>query len=237
MRYAESQPTADPGVRHEYDSGAARRAFFVGMLRKRRNQTIQNWGSHYLDLMRMPREQFTDMPMQEILNVPYATIGGVGTRLYSPERVTHDIDVLIRPEDHGEAVQAMLGHGGERLGMVALAQSTLGLEGEHWRVPGEPPIDIMWANAEWVDDAVRDAVIDETGLAIAPLWAITLMKLDAARSIDQGDLGRMLGLASDSALAEVRRRVARWLPDAVDDLEAYIYYGKLDTGVPPSETR
>lgn len=59
------------------------------------------------------------------------------------------------------------------------------------------------------------------------------MKIDASRSVDLGDLTRMLGLASDEDLEAVRHAVGRYAPDDRDDLETMIYLGKKEMQFPP----
>jgi len=57
-----------------------------------------------------------------------------------------------------------------------------------------------------------------------------LMKLEASRLQDIADLARMLGLASESERERVRAAVARYVPDALEDLESLIYLGMLEMG-------
>ena len=54
------------------------------------------------------------------------------------------------------------------------------------------------------------------------------MKMKASRSQDIADLTRMLGGADENALEEVRKAIKTYLPDAVEDLESFIYLGKLE---------
>ncbi len=63
-----------------------------------------------------------------------------------------------------------------------------------------------------------------------PLAHLVLMKLDASRGVDQGDLSRMLGLAQDASLTDVRAVVATSLPDAVGDVEQYNELGRFEVG-------
>ena len=57
---------------------------------------------------------------------------------------------------------------------------------------------------------------------------LVLMKMEASRSRDFGDLGTMLGLASEEELNRVRAVIRRYAPDMVDDLESFIYLGKVE---------
>lgn len=163
-------------------------------------------------------------------DLSYAAIGGVATRLYMPERTTQDLDILVIPEDL-EALRSRLGaQHADFLGKLAFPDSTMGLEGETWQIPGSQPLDVIWSGLPWARRAVAAAKTDQTGLKIVPLWALVALKLDASRGVDQGDLSRMLGLASDQALDEVRTAVLELMPAVAEDLESYIVLGRLEVG-------
>jgi hypothetical protein len=179
--------------------------------------------------MLLPRSELS-VPLGDLFSVPYAVVGGVATRAYAPERTTKDIDVLIRTSDLETVRSGLRSAGGTRAAALSLAGSQLGLDGEIWSVPPYGEIDVRWSDAAWADDALTHTVVDPTGIRIAPLAALVLMKLDASRSVDQGDLARMLGFADDEALARVRSVIARFMPDAVEDLESYIELGRLELG-------
>ena len=59
------------------------------------------------------------------------------------------------------------------------------------------------------------------------------MKMAASRTRDFGDLGTMLGLASEEELARVRAVVARYAPGEAEDLESLIYLGQVEMGKTP----
>ncbi len=161
-------------------------------------------------------------------SIPYAAIGGVATRAYMPQRTTDDLDVLV-PASVLQEVRLLLRAAGGTLAVhLAFPDSTLGLRGEAWEIQGSPPLDLIWSDQPWVTAALQGAVTDETGLRIVPLWALVALKMDAARGIDQGDLSRMLGLASDPQLALVRDAIRALLPDAIEDLESYVELGRLE---------
>mgnify|MGYP001252823881 CR=1 FL=1 len=61
---------------------------------------------------------------------------------------------------------------------------------------------------------------------------LVLMKLEASRVQDLADISRMLGLADDPALDQVRAVVRTYMDDAREDLESLIALGKLETGSP-----
>lgn len=56
------------------------------------------------------------------------------------------------------------------------------------------------------------------------------MKMESNRSLDIGDLGRLLGLAPEPELDHVRQAVQQFAPQDAEDLESLIYLGKLELG-------
>ena len=57
--------------------------------------------------------------------------------------------------------------------------------------------------------------------------------MEAQRARDLGDLGTMLGWASDADLDEVRAAVARYTPEDSEDLESLIFIGRKEQEIPP----
>jgi hypothetical protein len=161
--------------------------------------------------------------------IPYAVIGGVATRLYMPERTTADIDLLVAPEDLDAAIAQLTSKGYTRVARaLGFSDTRLGLIGQ--RVLGARPVDVLSSNLSWVPDAIASVRHDDVGLPIVDLPFLIALKLDASRGVDQGDLTRMLGFASDSDLQRTRIVVARLLPADTDDLEQYIEIGRFEVG-------
>lgn len=181
--------------------------------------------------MSLPREAIT-VPLDRYFGTGrYAIVGGVATRAYQPERATKDVDVLIAPGNVDEARRALSGAGGKRVGTLAMPDSQLALAGETWIFPDDGEIDILWSPLGWAEEALRDIRRDQTDAPVVSLAFLVLMKLDASRSVDQGDLARMLGLADDRSLGETRATVRRHLGvDVAEDLESYITLGRLEVG-------
>ena len=65
-------------------------------------------------------------------------------------------------------------------------------------------------------------------LPVLPLPYLALMKFKASRTVDLGDLTRMLALTDDAALAQVRALFHQFAPDGSEDLESLIALGKLE---------
>jgi hypothetical protein len=172
--------------------------------------------------MRLPRRK----PAVDLsaIGVPFVIVGGVATAEYMPERSTQDVDVLVLADDIDPVRTNLRGAGAERGESLAIAGS-LGLSGETWRLAGEL-LAVLWSGESWAKEAVHAG---SPGSVIA-LPYLVLMKLDAARGVDQGDLTRMLGFASRSSVDAVRRVVANYMPSAADDLEQYVALGRLEIG-------
>jgi hypothetical protein len=126
--------------------------------------------------------------------------------------------------------------GAKKSGDLAFPASQLALSGETWTFPDLPPLDLLWTDAQWASEAVMQARPDANGIRVVPLAHLVLMKIDASRGVDQGDLSRMLGLADEAALDAVRKTVARRMPDACEALEAYIEIGRIEVGMRPKSS-
>jgi hypothetical protein len=84
----------------------------------------------------------------------------------------------------------------------------------------------------WCGVAIAEAQAnrDKQGLPILPLPYLVLAKLRASRGRDVGDLTQMLGLADAAQRERVRAVVRRYSPEDVEDVEALIELGRLETG-------
>ena len=162
-------------------------------------------------------------------DIPYAVVGGVATRMYMPERTTADIDVLVEPENFDRAIAQFVETGYTlRKQALEFADTRLGLIGQ--RVVADRPVDVLSSTQSWIHDAVASVRWENETLPIVDLPYLVALKLDASRSVDQGDLSRMLGFASPEDLDRVRSIVRRLLPSDIDDLEQYILLGRYEVG-------
>ncbi len=158
-------------------------------------------------------------------DIPWLIVGGVATRAYMPERATQDLDILIRRAD-GETVW-------EKLHTAGYARvSDLAIPGFVARSPESIELDILYGEAAWLDEALRHPETDAAGYPVIGLPYLVLMKMASARAQDMADLARMLGLASETRLAQVRDAVRRYAPIEAEDLEALIYLGRIEIGAP-----
>ena len=159
--------------------------------------------------------------LKEIIPIPFVVGGGVATRLYSPERATDDLDVLILADTAEEFARALTLGGAKHMG-----SPTIG--GSHWTLPDGAALDVLESGEDWAREAVDHPQNGPDGLPVISMPYLVLMKIQASRGIDIGDLTRMLGAADEESLAETRRVISRHLPDAVEDLESLIFLGRLE---------
>jgi len=153
--------------------------------------------------------------------IPWLIVGGVATRAYMPERATQDMDILIRVADSDLVWQKLHAAGYTRV-------SELAIPGFVARSPEDVELDILYSDEAWLDEALQHPETDAAGYPVIGLPYLVLMKLASARAQDMADLARMLGLASEARLAQVRNAVRRYALDAVEDLESLIYLGRLE---------
>lgn len=140
-----------------------------------------------------------------------------------PERMTSDFDILVHHHD-GDAALARLKEAG-----YAVA-SELSIPGYMLNAPDGTEIDLLLIPFEWLDDALQPDRTDAAGYPVLSLPYLVLMKMETSRPQDLGDLSKMLGLADDDDLAQVRAAVIRYMPEAAEDLESLIYLGRLEMG-------
>jgi len=202
---------------------AFRRAFFFRRMRGRRGDPValrELWDFR-------PSGRWTGDALLE--NIPHAVVGGVATRMYMPERTTANIDLLVEPENFDRAVAQFVKLGYSRKPQpLEFSDTRLGLIGQ--RLVSARPVDVLSSSQPWVHDAIASVRLENNTLPIVDLPYLVALKLDASRSIDQGDLSRMLGFASDADLDRVRAVVRRLLPADTDDLEQYILLGRFEVG-------
>lgn len=157
-------------------------------------------------------------------DIPWATVGAVATRLYMPERVTADIDIVVSADRAADARS--------RLSAAGYAfEGDLSIGGSGWSSPEGLHLDLIEGTESWWQQAITEAQNnrDQQGLPTLPLPYLVLMKLQVSRMQDVTDVGRMLAVTSDQALAQVRNALAKYASELSDDLDSIIALGKLET--------
>ena len=156
-----------------------------------------------------------------IKKVPFLVIGGFATRLYMPERMTLDLDILVRIEDVSEAEQELIRRGCQKVGPLAIGGTT-------WILPEKTTLAVVIIDEAWVKEAVEHPRIASDGLTYIDLPYLALMKLQSSRVQDIADISRMVGCADEKALQKTRDIIQRYHPEDLEDLESLILLGQLE---------
>lgn len=116
-----------------------------------------------------------------------------------PEHMTQDLDIAIAARDADTARKLLADAGFEHAGELSIG-------GSSWRAPDGRRVDIIEGVEPWWPEALAEAQAnrDADGLPILPLPYLVFMKMRASRTVDLGDLARMLGQADEAALRRVR---------------------------------
>jgi hypothetical protein len=165
------------------------------------------------------RKKVTDL--RALINTPYVIVGGVATRLYMPERMTDDLDILIHSSQVEEAYANLSAQKVRLIGDLSIG-------GTSWELPGEVVLDIISSDQPWVKMALLHPRISPDHQPVIDLPYLVLMKMEASRTTDLSDISRMLGQASDRELDEVREVIKMYDPNSSEDLESLIQLGKLE---------
>jgi len=157
--------------------------------------------------------------------IHWAVVGAAATRLYMPERMTQDFDIAIAVQEAELVRRKLAGAGYVRTGELSIG-------GSRWQSPDRLQIDVIEGHDAWWPQALAEAQSnhDEQGLPILPFAYLVLMKFNASRTIDLGDITRMLGLASQANHEQVRTLFRLYAPADLEDLESLILLGKLEMG-------
>ena len=140
-----------------------------------------------------------------------------------PERMTSTFDILVHHHD-GDAALARLKEAGYEVA------SELSIPGYMLNAPDGTEIDLLLIPFEWLDEALQPDQTDAAGYPVLGLPYLVLMKMETSRPQDLGDLSRMLGLAEEDDLEQVRAAVIRYMSEAAEDLDSLIYLGRLEMG-------
>ena len=162
----------------------------------------------------------------ERLTTPYVIVGAVAAALYMPRRLTLDLDLLVLVTD-APALHRELAAAGCTL------KGTLSIGGTIWQTPDGGVLDVLESGEAWARHAVATPKRSPTGEPVIALPYLVLMKLAASRPQDLADLSRMLGLADEATLRQVRDTVATYRGEDAADLERLITLGKLELAGDP----
>ena len=202
------------------DLSATKRKIFLTLVQKRVKSGTGS-GINFLS-QRTWNNPVTDL--NSILKqAPFVVVGGIATRMYMPERMTLDLDILIKAEDSPLIYQDLENARAKKIGDLSIA-------GSQWQLADKTSLDVLEGEDYWVEEALSQPNYAPDGLPIISLPYLILMKLSASRTQDLADVSRMLGLAKIEELNHIREVIKNYLPTAQEDLESLIMLGKLEMG-------
>ncbi len=166
--------------------------------------------------------RFPDLRMI-LAGIRWAATGAAAARLYMPERMTNDLDILIDKADSGRVKHELLSAGAQLRGELSIG-------GTAWTLKEGFPLDIIERSDEWVGPALDEAQgnLDPQGMPVLSLPYQVLMKFQASRVQDLADITRMLAQASDAQLDATRRLFKDVLPKDMEDLESLLILGRME---------
>jgi hypothetical protein len=165
------------------------------------------------------RNQVTDL--RSIITEDYVIVGGVATRLYMPERMTDDLDILIHLSNSQHVYDSLIENQAKEIGSLSIG-------GTSWELSDGTVLDIIVSDRAWVKSALLYPKQSPDGQPVIDLPYLILMKLEAGRTKYLSDISRMLGQANDAEIDEVRRIIKVYDPNSLEDLESLIQLGKLE---------
>jgi hypothetical protein len=202
------------------DLSSQKRKIFLSLVKKR----VQPGSGSSLDFLHKRTWSYSVSNLNLILKqAPFVIVGGVATRLYMPERMTLDLDILIKAEDAKKIYEDLENAGGKKI-------RNLNIPGSQWQLPDNTSLDVLEGDDEWVTEAVSNPNYAPDALPIIDLPYLILMKLSASRTQDLADISRMLGLAKENQLIQIKAIIKQYLSNAEEDLESLILLGKLEMG-------
>ena len=200
------------------DPNAQRRKQFITLVKK---YVKRGTGSSIKFLKKRTWTHAVTNLNQIIKQAPFVVVGGVATRLYMPERMTLDLDILITTENAQLIYQDLEKANGKKIG-------ELSIPGSQWELTDGTSLDVLEVSDSWAQEAINNPNYAPDGLPVIDLPYLVLMKLIAGRSQDLADISRMLGWATDLQLQQVKQVIHQYLPNALEDLESLIMLGKLE---------
>lgn len=213
----------DSGEPIDVSKAADRRRF---ILQRALRKNTRGSGSDLAYLLTLPQSERPAIRTSLFAPVPAMLAGAHAVNAYAPERTTSDTDFLVPHELFAAAEQRLRAAGYDKSRDLFFPNAALGLYGSAWRAEQFQGlvVDLISSGQPWLTEAFSaPATLDRAGERVLPLPYLVLMKVDSARSIDHGDLQRMLGRLSNEDLEGVIGIVARHYgdPAAPDDLRQY----------------
>lgn len=158
-------------------------------------------------------------------SVAWALVGGIALRAYMPERMTLDVDILIREDDSAVARDAFIAAGYRVTGQLSIGGFSVQAADA-----GEPPVDVLTRADAWLAEALAHPAADAAGLPVLGRPYLMLLKLQAGRTQDLADIQRLLARTPRSERASTRLLLAQHHPDLVEDYDSLCVLADLEFG-------
>ncbi len=160
--------------------------------------------------------------LREILaGIDWVIVGGVATRAYMPERMTKNLDILVRAAEETAVLSRLQAAGYEVV-------ESLAIPGCQLRSAKGTEIDLLPGSQPWLEEALAQPEFDPAGYPVLGLPYLILMKMNASRGRDLGDITTMLGWADEETLNKTRVVIAKYSPQDSEDLESLIFIGQQE---------
>jgi len=136
-----------------------RRKQYIGIILKR----VKPGSGSPHNFLRGKTLNYSLIKLNEIIaQTPFLIIGGFATRLYMPERMTQDLDILVAFEDTKKIEEELI-QGGCR------KQGGLNIGGSTWILPDKTNLDVVILDEPWIKEAVQHPRIASDGLSYVDL--------------------------------------------------------------------
>jgi hypothetical protein len=200
------------------DPNATKRKYFIAMV----NKYAKPGAGSGIEFLNQRTWTHTVANIAQIIKqTQFVIVGGVATRLYMPERMTLDLDILVKAEEARLVYQDLIEANSQKIGELTIP-------GSQWQLEDGTLLDVLEGKDDWVHTAIQHPNSSPDGLPIIRLPYLVLMKLLAGRSQDLADISRMLGGATEVQLINVKQVIGQYLPSALEDIGSLIILGKLE---------
>lgn len=145
---------------------------------------------------------FPDDDLQSIARIltaaklPHALIGGHAVNAFLPPRFTADIDITVQ---HSQDALARMRIALEQAGYRMTTEDGVGFPSgpdfiRYCRSQSDPPIELQAAKTQFQKIVIDRAVVSKTGLSVATVEDLIVLKLIANRPKDRADLAGLLNV-------------------------------------------
>ncbi|MGI0482870.1 hypothetical protein ACN4EE_19050, partial [Geminocystis sp. CENA526] len=141
------------------DLSLQKRQFFINLIKKR----VKSGTGSSVEFLHKRTWTYPVSNLNSIITqASFVIVGGIATRLYMPERMTLDIDILIKAEDCEVVYQDLQNANSQKIG-------DLSISGSQWQLADNTSLDVLVGEDEWVAEAISIPNYAPDGLPIIAL--------------------------------------------------------------------